>query len=67
MTTKHIFLVVGCDLLDPPDNGEVTLTGLGQGDTASYECNTGFKLVGVPTRTCNGVSWSGDPPVCTRT
>ena len=54
----------GCDPLEDPENGRVTVSGLAPGDVASYECNPGFERVGVMQRTCNGVLWSDDPPVC---
>ena len=57
-------------LLDPPF-GTVTVTGQQLEDEATYECNTGFELVGPPTRTCElqspgNADWSGDEPTCRR-
>jgi len=39
-----MFSAADCDNLDDPSNGQVTLTVFGS--VASYECDTGFSLVG---------------------
>ena len=59
---------------DPVDivNGfVVTLTGNSVGDTATYDCDPGFELIGDPTTTCtrvdvNTAGFSPAPPVCRR-
>ena len=54
-----------CPDLDDPENGAVTLSGRGDGDTAEYSCNEGYVLVGDQTRTCMSNSqWSGAAPTC---
>ena len=60
------FFQGGCPALPTIENGAVTETGRNTGDTATYTCNTGYQLVGQPTRTCqaNGL-WSSSPPICT--
>ena len=63
VTSTHTFLA-GCDPLEPPENGEVSWTGLAAGDVATYVCNPGFELVGMRQRTCVTDSWSGEPPIC---
>ena len=37
------------------------------GDTCTVRCNTGYRLTGIDTRTCqsNG-SWSGNDDLCSR-
>ena len=52
-------------------NGTVTVAGNSVGDTATYTCDPGFKLIGDPTTMCTQVD--GDtaefqpaPPVCRR-
>ena len=41
--------------------------GNNPGDRAIYSCNSGYKLVGQSTRTCqNNGKWSGDAPTCTQ-
>ena len=62
----HLFLtVVDCGSLGDPSNGQVTLTGTTVGSTATYECNSGFTLVGNQGRTCQeDGSWSGADPTC---
>ena len=59
---------------DPEDieNGDVSFTTTTLGSKASYECDDGFELKGVVTRTCvistiTGTAvWSPKPPVCER-
>ena len=54
-----------CPSLDPPQNGQVVVSGLTSGSTATYSCLGGFSLVGNEVRTCleNGI-WSSVPPFC---
>eukprot|EP00731_Ephydatia_muelleri_P038089 Em0651g1a len=57
-----------CGNLPAPNNGAVQITTTTVGGKATYQCNTGFDLVGVTTRTCqtNGISaqWSDTAPQC---
>ena len=55
----------GCPTLPPIDNGDVVVSGLSTGDTATYTCSSGYQLEGEPTRTCqaNGL-WSSTAPIC---
>ena len=64
--TVHSFsTVVDCGSLGDPSNGQVTLTGTTVGSTATYECNTGFTLMGNIERTCqDDGDWSGTEPTC---
>ena len=60
-----------CEGLTNPGFGTATLSGQSVGDTATYECQSGFDLVGLPTRTCTQTSpgsadWSGEAPICRR-
>ena len=60
-----------CEGLNNPGFGTVTVLGQSVGDTATYECRTGFDLVGQLTRTCTQTSpgsanWSGEAPICRR-
>ncbi|CAN8010379.1 unnamed protein product, partial [Ixodes pacificus] len=51
----------------PPSlaNGRVTHDTLAVGGTARYSCNSGFRLVGAPTRLCGrGATWEGRAPSC---
>ena len=69
-----IFTVdVRCDGLSNPDNGQIVSCSSGtlgvgyEGDTCSFTCNTGYKLTGSDTRTCqSNRSWSGSDVVCRR-
>ena len=56
---------------DPADivNGMVTFTGNSVGDTATYNCDPGFELIGDATTTCtlvdvNSTTFQLMPPVC---
>ena len=64
--TFGIFLsAVDCGTLSSPSNGQVILTGIAFGSTATYACNSGFNLVGNMQRTCqNNGDWSGTQPNC---
>ena len=60
--------VVDCGNLTNPANGRVNHTaGTMFGQTATYNCNTGFILVGGSSaiRTCQATGmWSGSGPTC---
>ena len=58
-----------CEGLSNPGFGTVIVSGQRVGDTATYECRSGFSLIGISTRTCTQISpasaeWSGDEPIC---
>ena len=59
-----------CGNLPAPSNGAVQITTTTVGGVATYQCNTGFDLVGVSTRTCQTVGqsaqWSDSAPQCNR-
>ena len=56
-----------CGSLQDPQDGRVVLSGTIFGSTATYNCNTGFILVGEQTRTCQASGeWSGKSPFCRR-
>ena len=57
---------VDCGSLPDPANGQVDHTaGTSLGQTAIYNCNTGYNLVGDSTRTCQATgNWSGSAPTC---
>ena len=64
-TLSPLFSGVLCDVLDSPQNGEVVVTGITVGSTASYSCSFGFALVGDEIRTCeDSRRWSGSAPFC---
>ena len=55
-----------CIELSNPDNGNVTWTGLTNGSTATYTCDSGYQLTGDQIRTCSSTGvWSGQEPSCT--
>ena len=59
------FVGVMCPTLPDFPNGGVSWTGLDPGENATYTCDPGYILVGLPTRVCgdNG-TWNGDEPSC---
>ena len=66
ITYFPLLTVVNCGALTNPANGQVSyIAGTTFGQRATYSCNTGYKLVGSGTRTCQGAgSWSGSAPTC---
>ena len=67
-----ILYIVQCRELTDPMNGMISCSLGDDGvslyeDTCSFTCNTGYKLTGSDTRTCQGNgSWSGSDVTCTR-
>ena len=68
-----IYIDIRCDNLSAPANGEITSCSSGrvgvgyEKDTCSFTCNTGYKLTGSDTRTCQSDgSWNGSDAVCRR-
>lgn len=55
-----------CPRLLPPQNGEVQLTGITIGSTATYSCvSDDFTVVGKKTRKCMSTGvWNGVEPRC---
>ena len=69
MYDSHVFLIltaVNCGPLTNPINGRFSHTaGTTFGKTATYSCNTGYRLVGDTIRICQATRvWSGSPPTC---
>ena len=60
--------VVDCNNLPDPTNGQVSHTaGTTFGQTATYDCDAGYGLVGDSTRMCQATGmWSGSSPTCQR-
>ncbi len=59
-------MIVFCDQLFDPANGNVDLTGVTEGSTATYTCDQRFEIIfGDKLRTCQSDGqWSGDEPIC---
>ena len=54
-----------CEDLPDPSNGRVELSGNTPDSTATYSCNTGYRLVGAETRICQSDGfWSLEEPIC---
>lgn len=67
---KYLSLIsaaVSCPELSDPTDGNVTLSGLTFGSSATYSCIAGFRLAGGDElRMCMAdMEWSGDAPICT--
>ena len=57
--------IIRCPDLNDPPNGRVNQTGNKPGDTADYECDDGFKLVGDKYRECLKTGdFDGEEPIC---
>ncbi|XP_065189526.1 complement component receptor 1-like protein [Sycon ciliatum] len=56
-----------CTMLAKPINGMVYVSGNTSGSVASFTCEAGYNLIGLPALTCtdNGL-WSSINPTCTR-
>ncbi len=75
MLTYHYTVIIRCQQLTEPTNGEVSVStgthgvNLGVGALTTYSCSNGYGLVGQATRTCvsdggsSGI-WSGSEPTC---
>lgn len=54
-----------CGLLENPSNGQVTLSGTVFESVATYQCDSGFNLVGNVERVCQASGeWSGTDASC---
>ena len=64
--SSHSSPVVDCGSLDDiPDGTVSTPQGTLYRATASYSCNTGYRILGNDTRECRADGrWSGSPPIC---
>ena len=64
-STKYLNSTGLCIELSSPTNGQVTWTGLTSGSTATYTCDSGYRLIGDQTRTCLSTGmWSGQETTC---
>ena len=61
-----LLTVVDCGTQTNPANGQVSYTaGTTFGQTATYDCDTGYNLVGDSNHTCRATGvWSGCAPTC---
>ncbi len=63
--TLYFHAVITCPPLTDPTNGQVTVTSRVFGSIATYDCDSGFILVGETSRTCLETGqWSGAEPQC---
>ena len=64
--TNLCTLYPGCPIPLPPVHGNVDdSNGRAAGDTITYSCDSGYRLVGEITRECrDDTTWSGNDPVC---
>ena len=58
-------IVVDCESLSAPTNGAVNDSLTTYQSVATYQCNTGYNLIGESDRTCQADgNWSGVEPIC---
>ena len=62
--TEPVCVLNACGPLSDPANGNVTVSGLASGSTATYSCDSGYMLSGTGTRTCQNLQWTGEAPIC---
>lgn len=56
---------VKCDLPENPVNGKAIYTSIAYNAVVSYECKTGYTIVGASTRRCSSdAKWTGQQPTC---
>ncbi|XP_003387839.1 PREDICTED: sushi, von Willebrand factor type A, EGF and pentraxin domain-containing protein 1-like isoform X2 [Amphimedon queenslandica] len=56
-----------CEQVPPIENGQVSVSGTRPGAVATYNCNSGFSIVGQRIRICgNDGTFSGQAPICQR-
>lgn len=54
-----------CPKLNPIPNGNLNVSGFSENSIASYQCASGFKLIGNDTRQCLlGGKWTNQEPFC---
>ena len=59
------YKAVNCNELPVPSNGERTYSGRNYNSRATFSCNTGYRLRGSSSRTCQSSGqWSGTQPSC---
>uniref|UniRef100_A0A667IDT2 Seizure 6-like protein 2 n=1 Tax=Lynx canadensis TaxID=61383 RepID=A0A667IDT2_LYNCA len=59
--------LLSCGFPPRPTHGDVSVTDLHPGGTATFHCDSGYQLQGEETLIClNGTrpAWSGEPPSC---
>ncbi|XP_063157408.1 seizure 6-like protein 2 isoform X2 [Candoia aspera] len=59
--------LLSCGFPNRPENGDVMVTDLHPGGSATFKCESGFQLQGEETLICLNVSrprWSGTSPAC---
>ena len=57
---------MACEYPPGLTNGVVSVTQLGVGGIALYQCNAEYSLTGSPNRIClSDGKWSGEIPTCT--
>lgn len=60
--------LLSCGFPPRPAHGDVSVTDLHPGGTATFHCDSGYQLQGEETLIClNGTrpAWTGEPPSCT--
>ena len=55
---------VKCPIPSEISNGEISYSGLFEGDYVSYQCDYDFDRIGSEVRTCEAGSWTQHEPRC---
>ncbi|XP_011377008.1 seizure 6-like protein 2 isoform X9 [Pteropus vampyrus] len=66
-TVTNPAYLLSCGFPPRPAHGDVSVTDLHPGGTATFHCDSGYQLQGEETVVClNGTrpAWSGEPPSC---
>ena len=56
--------ISACSSLLPPLNGDLNVTGLRVGHTATVTCDVGFVITGTAKRSCTSSGWDGSAADC---
>lgn len=65
MYLNLVYVDRSCGYLEELANGKKLSSNHQYGQSVNFQCNTGYRLVGSPTLTCqsNGL-WTADEPTC---
>ena len=56
--------ISACPSLSQPLNGDLIVTGLRVGHSATVTCDFGFVITGTAERLCTSVGWNGHAADC---
>ena len=63
----YLTLALPCETISSLTHGNITCSGYVTDQSCSYQCSSGFNLIGPDQRKClPSAQWSGDDPACKR-